>query len=194
MAENLLISLGKTSPEFTKEFTKLIDKKGLMAALAITLGPQSDNTKNALISAIETATSGSKTVINKARKYLTKLGEEGKAGKLVSKIGFGLDFYTQVSEGENVVNAGIKSAIHTTVSNTIIGKTTSLGIAVGAGEGTLVLPGVGTIGNAIIGGVAGAATGVAISISVNNVIDEVYDNTVGNIVDKIYDNTLEKNK
>ena len=90
-------------------------------------------------------------------------------GRAMAFIGPAIDFTSQVSAGENVPNAVIKTGDYTVVSNTAM--------AIG-----------GTIGSAIpipvVGTAVGIVTGAAVGIVVNSVFDMIYDNTVGKEVTK----------
>ncbi|MGT2947627.1 hypothetical protein ACVR0T_11020, partial [Streptococcus chenjunshii] len=89
-------------------------------------------------------------------------------------LGAALDFGMQVSSGEEVGDAAIKTGAHVAIG---IGAA-KVGASIGSSIGTLVFPGIGTVSGATVGAVAGFIVGVAGSM----IFDWGYDNFKDDIV------------
>ncbi|WP_251936461.1 hypothetical protein [Streptococcus sp. Marseille-Q0941] len=108
-------------------------------------------------------------------------------GRAMAFIGPAIDFTSQVSAGENVPNAVIKTGVHTVVSNTAM--------AIGGTIGSAIpIPVAGTAVGGIVGAAARFIIGVGLSIAGNAVFDMIYDNTVGKEVTKITNDVVKAGK
>ena len=114
-------------------------------------------------------------------------------GRAMAFIGPAIDFTTQVSAGENVPNAVIKSGAHAAISTGAMTIGMNTGAAIGATIGS-VIPIAGTAVGGIVGAATGFIVGVGLSIAGNAVFDMIYDNTVGKEVTKITNNVVKTGK
>lgn len=126
---------------------------------------------------VSNVASGSFISIGKGIESVAKSGPE--IGRAMTFIGPAIDFTAQVSAGENVPNAVIKTGVHTVVSNTAM----AIGGAIGS---AIPIP--------VVGTAVGIVTGAAVGIVVNSVFDMIYDNTVGKEVTKITNNVVKAGK
>mgnify|MGYP000979967989 CR=1 FL=1 len=129
-----------------------------------------------VLDGISNSSSGVIRSLSEGIETFAKSGPE--IGRAMAFIGPAIDFTTQVSAGENVPNAVIKTGIHTIVS----GAAVKGGMAIG----TAIMPGVGTV--------IGFLGGVAVGIIANSAIDMIYDNTVGEFVTETTDNMMKAGK
>ena len=154
---------------------------GTLYQLSDSLGNFINLGTNGLISpnvldGISNSSSGVIRSLSEGIETFAKSGPE--IGRAMAFIGPAIDFTTQVSAGENVPNAVIKTGIHTIVS----GAAVKGGMAIG----TAIMPGVGTV--------IGFLGGVAVGIIANSAIDMIYDNTVGEFVTETTDNMMKAGK
>ena len=126
---------------------------------------------------VSNVASGSFISMGKGIETFAKSGPE--IGRAMAFIGPAIDFTSQVSAGENVPNAVIKTGVHTVVSNTAM----AIGGAIGS---AIPIP--------VVGTAVGIVTGAAVGIVVNSVFDMIYDNTVGKEVTKITNNVVKAGK
>ena len=131
---------------------------------------------------VSNVASGSFISIGKGIESVAKSGPE--IGRAMTFIGPAIDFTAQVSAGENVPNAVIKSGAHAAISTGAMTIGMNTGAAIGATIGS-VIPIAGTAVGGIVGAAAGFIVGVGLSIAGNAVFDMIYDNTVGKEVTKI---------
>lgn len=129
-----------------------------------------------ILDGISNSSSGVIRSLSEGIETFAKSGPE--IGRAMAFIGPAIDFTSQVSAGENVPNAVIKTGIHTIVS----GAAVKGGMAIG----TAIMPGVGTV--------IGFLGGVAVGIIANSAIDMIYDNTVGEFVTETTDNMMKAGK
>ncbi|SDQ07305.1 LXG domain of WXG superfamily protein [Streptococcus equinus] len=85
-------------------------------------------------------------------------------------VGSAIDFGMQVSSGEDVVDAGVKTGAHVAIGTA--GAET--GAVIGAELGAVTIPVIGAVPGAVIGGVAG----VVISVGGAMLFDSTYDNVI----------------
>ena len=125
---------------------------------------------------VSNVASGSFISIGKGIESVAKSGPE--IGQAMTFIGPAIDFTAQVSAGENVPNAVVKTGIHTAVSG--------LAVKSGMAIGTAIMPGVGTV--------VGFLAGVAVGIVANSAIDMAYDNSIGKVVTENTNNVIKAGK
>ena len=140
---------------------------------------------------VSNVASGSFISMGKGIETFAKSGPE--IGRAMSFIGPAIDFTTQVSAGENVPNAVIKSGAHAAISTGAMTIGMNTGAAIGATIGS-VIPIAGTAVGGIVGAATGFIVGVGLSIAGNAVFDMIYDNTVGKEVTKITNNVVKTGK
>ena len=140
---------------------------------------------------VSNVASGSFISIGKGIESVAKSGPE--IGRAMTFIGPAIDFTAQVSAGENVPNAVIKSGAHAAISTGAMTIGMNTGAAIGATIGS-VIPIAGTAVGGIVGAAAGFIVGVGLSIAGNAVFDMIYDNTVGKEVTKITNNVVKAGK
>ena len=140
---------------------------------------------------VSNVASGSFISIGKGIESVAKSGPE--IGRAMTFIGPAIDFTAQVSAGENVPNAVIKSGAHAAISTGAMTIGMNTGAAIGATIGS-VIPIAGTAVGGIVGAAAGFIVGVGLSIAGNTVFDMIYDNTVGKEVTKITNNVVKAGK
>ena len=129
-----------------------------------------------VLDGISNSSSGVIRSLSEGIETFAKSGPE--IGRAMAFIGPAIDFTSQVSAGENVPNAVIKTGIHTIVS----GAAVKGGMAIG----TAIMPGVGTA--------VGFLAGVAVGIIANSAIDLIYDDSVGKFVTETTDNAIKIGK
>ena len=129
-----------------------------------------------VLDGISNSSSGVIRSLSEGIETFAKSGPE--IGRAMAFIGPAIDFTSQVSAGENVPNAVIKTGIHTIVS----GAAVKGGMAIG----TAIMPGVGTA--------VGFLAGVAVGIIANSAIDLIYDYSVGKFVTETTDNAIKIGK
>ena len=130
-----------------------------------------------VLDGISNSSSGVIRSLSEGIETFAKSGPE--IGRAMAFIGPAIDFTSQVSAGENVPNAVIKTGVHTVVSNTAM----AIGGAIGS---AIPIP--------VVGTAVGIVTGAAVGIVVNSVFDMIYDNTVGKEVTKITNNVVKAGK
>ena len=140
---------------------------------------------------VSNVASGSFISIGKGIESVAKSGPE--IGRAMTFIGPAIDFTAQVSAGENVPNAVIKSGAHAAISTGAMTIGMNTGAAIGATIGS-VIPIAGTAVGGIVGAAAGFIVGVGLSIAGNAVFDMIYDNTVGKEVTKITNDVVKSGK
>jgi len=129
-----------------------------------------------VLDGISNSSSGVIRSLSEGIETFAKSGPE--IGRAMAFIGPAIDFTSQVSAGENVPNAVIKTGIHTIVSGAVVKG----GMAIG----TAIMPGVGTA--------VGFLAGVAVGIIANSAIDLIYDDSVGKFVTETTDNAIKIGK
>ena len=129
-----------------------------------------------VLDGISDSSSGVIRSLSEGIETFAKSGPE--IGQAMTFIGPAIDFTTQVSAGENVPNAVVKTGIHTAVSG--------LAVKSGMAIGTAIMPGVGTV--------VGFLAGVAVGIVANSAIDMAYDNSIGKVVTENTNNVIKAGK
>ncbi|MCU9533516.1 hypothetical protein [Streptococcus sp. CSL10205-OR2] len=109
--------------------------------------------------------------------------------KAISVLAAGKDFYDQIIEGENFIDATVKTVGHFAIGISVGSLIAS--IASGALSGATIgsgIPVLGTFAGFFAGALAGAVATVAFSIK----FDEMYDASVGKVVDFVVNNSFLK--
>lgn len=196
-AEKLLLELARIAPSIANVASTRLSKASIIGALVVMLSSAPNGLKNITYNVIEKVGGSSVVASSKlggafgslsspTSGVITKLGFETNASLGLGILSAGVDAWSQIGEGENVVNATVKGTAHTVMATTIIGQTTAYGAALGT---AIPIPGVGTA----IGAAAGLAVGVAISMGADAIFDKIYDNSIGKIVNWAMDNEVGRN-